>query len=66
MRVKLLHYTRGGPWHGRQDEGFDLWMHEALHLMVGDNPHAVGEAKWLPVAPPTLTVTFRPDAQEVH
>lgn len=66
MRVKLLHFTRGGPWHGRQDSGADLWMQEALNLLVGENPHAIGRAEWLPVGPPKLEVTFRPDASEVH
>lgn len=66
MRVNLLHYTRGGPWHGRQDQGADLWMQEALDLLVGANPLATGRAEWFPVGPPKLEVNFRPDPSEVH
>ena len=36
----LLHYTRGGPWHGVRDRGADLWDFELAGLLADGNPLA--------------------------
>lgn len=36
----LLHYTRGGPWHGHFDLGYRAWILELEALLAGANPRA--------------------------
>lgn len=42
--VKLLHLTRGGPWHGCHYAGAPLWIGELGQVFLGDNPKAEGSA----------------------
>lgn len=39
-KPSLLHYTRGGPWHGVMDYGAKLWGIELDHLLTAGNPAA--------------------------
>lgn len=36
----LMHYTRGGPWHGVYDLGWDDWVEEFKDMLGGGNPRA--------------------------
>lgn len=38
--VALLHYTRGGPWHGEFFAGQNAWLDELGQVVAGDNPKA--------------------------
>ena len=37
----LLHYTRGGPWHGVRETMSHLWDHELGSLLAEGNPKAI-------------------------
>jgi lipopolysaccharide biosynthesis glycosyltransferase len=39
-RLKLLHYTLGGGWHGYETDGFEYWREGFKDLLAGDNPCA--------------------------
>ena len=44
----LVHYTRGGPWHGYLKQGYvPEWMQELTGMLAGGNPRAVAEANLL-------------------
>lgn len=47
-RPSLLHYTRGGPWHGVRDRGSELWDNELRRMLVEGNP--AGAVTSVPVA----------------
>lgn len=64
--LKLLHYTRGGPWFGRMDQGADLWMEELTRMLVGANPKASAQSEWPPVNPPQVHIYFKLDEMEVN
>lgn len=64
---KLLHYTRGGPWHGRSDFGYRVWLDELHTLLEGNNPRAVCcVAHEHPAAPIAVSLAFRADHEGVN
>lgn len=38
--IALLHYTRGGPWHGEFTAGQNAWLDELTQMLGGENPCA--------------------------
>jgi len=40
MKIKLLHYTLGGPWHGYDPDGAEQWMDGYERMICGGNPCA--------------------------
>jgi hypothetical protein len=45
---KLVHYTRGGPWHGYLNQGYvPEWMSELRDMLAGSNPRARAEVALL-------------------
>jgi hypothetical protein len=42
---RLVHYTRGGPWHGYLNQSYVAdWLEELRDLLSGSNPRANAEA----------------------
>jgi len=56
--VALLHYTRGGLWHGEFFAGLNAWADELGEVLVGNNPKATSICH-LSNADEALTVTLR-------
>jgi lipopolysaccharide biosynthesis glycosyltransferase len=56
--VALLHYTRGGLWHGEFFAGLNAWADELGEVLVGGNPKATS-ACHLSNADEALTVSIR-------
>jgi hypothetical protein len=46
--ISLLHYTRGGPWHGVTDAMHERWSDELAGMLRGSNPLAHVEVRPMP------------------
>ena len=65
--VSLIHYTRGGPWHSRQDAGHDVWLDALSDLLSGPNPQAVCHIRHEgPGSPILVDLAFKANDEDTH